>query len=343
VINVRACRFAVLTVLAAVLTVVPARADSQYQFVNFNGPGDSSLGTTVNGINNNGDLVGFSAGLNGNTNFIRQSNGSFTTLSFTGSSTAVANGINNSDQVVGMSGTNAFLLTNGGSNYTVLPSFNGTTASEAAFGINNSGTIVGQYSDSSTGQTPGFVYSGGKFTSLTPFSDAVVTNAQGVNNNGLVTGFYTNFITGTTIDGNLPQQGFFYDTKTGTYILPPNPNVPNFFTVQLLGINDNNIAAGYWQDTAGNQHGLLFNLNTDTYTFLDDPGAVVVNSMQITQITGINDSGEITGFYINANGFAEGFYANAVPEPSSALLLCFGLTIALGHVRHRGRKQTGAR
>jgi hypothetical protein len=120
----------------------------------------------------------------------------------------------------------------------------------------------------------------------------VVTNAQGINNNGLVTGFYTNFLSGTIIDGNLPQQGFFYDTKTSNYILPPNPNVPDFFTVQLLGINDNNIAAGYWQDTAGNQHGLLFNLNTNTYSFLDDPGAAVVNGMQITQITGIRRTRE---------------------------------------------------
>src|SRR5262249_26454191 len=152
----------------------------------------------------------------------------------------------------------------------------GNTGNELAFGINDRGLIMGQYEDNSTGTTPGFIYDGKNFTILNPVSPVggvLVVNAQGINNNGLVTGFYTTDNTTTPVDGNEPQHGFFYDMTTGHYTLVADPKQPSFFTVQLLSVNDHNIAAGYWQDATGNQHGLLYNFNTSTYTFLDDPNA----------------------------------------------------------------------
>ena len=60
------------------------------------------------------------------------------------------------------------------------------------------------------------------------------------------------------------------------------------------------------------------------------------NGLEITQITGINNAGEITGFYEDTNGIAHGFVAGAsVPEPSSLLLLGVGLTAAIGLVRRK--------
>ena len=37
-------------------------------------------------------------------------------------------------------------------------------------------------------------------------------------------------------------------------------------------------------------------MTTGTYTFLDDPAAGFDNGVEVTQITGISDSGEISGF-----------------------------------------------
>ena len=91
---------------------------------------------------------------------------------------------------------------------------------------------------------------------------------------------------------------------------------------QILGINDKGIAVGYYGDSTASQHGFLYNTNTGTYSFLDDPNAGFNNGVEVTQITGINNSGEITGFYTDANGLAHGFVAVAgVPEPSSVALL----------------------
>ena len=99
---------AVLAALAVALTASPAWASSSYVFTSFDGTGDASLGTTVDGINNNGDIVGFSMGANGNMNWIRKANGTFTLLDL--GFTTFANGVNKSQLVVGQDGNNAFQL-----------------------------------------------------------------------------------------------------------------------------------------------------------------------------------------------------------------------------------------
>ena len=127
-------------------------------------------------------------------------------------------------------------------------------------------------------------------------------NVQGINDNGLVVGFYV---------GNDDQfHGFLAHTSsisngmlTGTAItdptIPPVAGEPGatFVFSQVLAVNDQGIAVGYYQDSYGSQHGFLYNTNTGAYTFLDDPSVTFTNGVEITQITGINNSGEITGFY----------------------------------------------
>jgi hypothetical protein len=320
-------------VLPAFLTP-PANA-VVYNFTSFDGPGNNGGGTTVNGINNAGDVVGFSSD-NASaptlfTNFIRNPDGTFSVLSIGGDPLAMANGVNDSRSVVGGTSSGAAFKFSGGS-LTILPSVNGTTASQTAFGINNAGQIVGQYTDSATDTTPGYLFSGGAYTVLSPVVNAVVTNAQGVNNDGIVTGFYS-------VDG-VHQHGFFYDSATQAFSFAPDPNIPNLVLTQFLGLNDDGVAVGYYQTPDGSQHGFLFNMATDAYTFLDDPFAATTG-VSITQITGVNDSGEITGFYVDAaTGLQRGFVATlAVPEPSTWAMMAFGFVGLAAWRRDRaGRK-----
>jgi hypothetical protein len=328
--------FAAVIFASAALT---ANASPVYSnFVTFSGPGNNGGGTTANAISNAGTIAGFSSD-NATTptlftNFVLNPNQTFTTLNVFGDPLANANGINSGGTVVGSSGGNAFYLNSGTSGF-LPPVSPGNTASETAFGINDHNTIVGQFVDNGTGTTPGFVYSaGGTFTILNPVVNAAVTNAQSINDNGIVAGFYST-------DG-VHQHGFLYNTNTGQYTLAPDPSQPNLVLVQFLGINDQGIVAGYWQDAGGNQHGLLYNINTQTYTFLDDPNAAISGGIEITQITGINDSGEIEGFYVSsATGLQSGFYAtpdaSTVPEPASGFLFAGGMlmVVALQSMRRR--------
>jgi len=316
----------------AVALSIPASASTLYNFTTVNGPGNNGGGTTVNGINNNGDVVGFSSDNAATptlfTNFIRAADGTVIALSTGGDPLAMANGINTSRTVVGMaSNGTAFTLSAG--TLTTLPQVNGSTVSETAFGVNDSGLIVGQFTDNATGTTPGFLFNGSAFAILNPTAFATVVNAQGINNNGLVTGFYSS-------DG-VHQHGFFYDFGTGHFTLAPDPNIPNLVLTQFLGINDHGLAVGYYQLPDGSQHGLLFDTATQSYSFLDDPNAALTG-LSITQITGVNNAGDIAGFYVDANtGVQRGFFATpaavAAPEPATFGLLLGALAPML--VAHR--------
>jgi hypothetical protein len=307
--------------IVAVASLAAHASPVYNNFVTVNGPGDNAGGTTVNGVSNLGALVGFSSNANMTvfTNFIRNPDGSLTTLNINNDPFANANGINADGVIVGTTAGDAFSLNS--SFLTILPmAIPGDTASETAFGINDSSTIVGQFVRNSTDTVPGFVYANNLFTILNPVPNAAVTNAQSVDNNGLVTGFYST-------DGE-HQHGFFYNTHTGTFVFPADPVQPNLFLTQFLGVNDNGLAVGYWQDNGGNQHGFLYNVNTGTYTFLDEPNAGNYNGLQITQITGINDANRIVGFYVDSSGVQRGFYADpagAVPEPACLGLIGVGL------------------
>jgi hypothetical protein len=328
--------------IAIAAFAVLADAGPIYNFTSFDGPGNNAGGTTVNGINNNGVAVGFSSDNAATptlfTNFIRNSDGSFSVLSPGGDPLAMANGINDSLTVAG-GASNGTAFTLAGGVLTTLPHVNLTTVTQTAFGINGGDLIVGQFTDSSTGTTPGYLLNGSTFTILNPVVNAAVTNAQGVNNNGLVTGFYST-------DG-VHQHGFFYNSATSSFTLPADPNIPNLVLTQFLGINDLGLAVGYYQLPDGSQHGFLYDTTTQGYTFLDDPSAAV-SGLSITQITGINNAGEIAGFYVDAtSGFQRGFVAtpstSTVPEPGTFGLLLGSLLLILVMPGSRLSTSTGCR
>jgi hypothetical protein len=328
-----------------------------YVFTNFDLPNagtNAAAGTNINGISNSGDAVGVSIDNNGNfQSFIRHPDGTTTQLPF--GAAGMAFGINSADNVVGQDNGAAVFVPKGGSEFTLTVPPN--TAN--GFGINELGNIVGQFE---TGNgTPGFFLTNAaaqNFTQINAPRGPNVVNAQGINDNGLVVGFYA----GT--DGQV--HGF--DVKipsgnppvlTGTAISDPTiPNVAGepgatFVFSQILGINDNGLAAGYYGDSTTSQHGYFYNTLTGTYTFLDDPAESFNNGVEVTQITGINNMGEISGFYSDANGVFHGFvgcpagvscaapFAPPAPEPDSLMLAGLGCGV-LGFVCYGRRRRARA-
>jgi hypothetical protein len=337
------------SVRADSITIINVVSANGYQFTNFDGPNPGTAagtGTNMNGISNTGTIVGFTTPDNMTFNNFTASPLTTLTanpLNINGSTNAMAFGVNSAGTVVGTDGNgNAFVLPNGGSATTFIP--NGGTAA-AAFGINEQGVIVGQYT-ATGGASPGFIMNGATVTTINAPSGPNVVNAQGINHSGLVVGFYVGTDGqdhGFTANASSAVNGMLTGTPVADPVIPPVVGEPGatFMFSQILGINAHGIAVGYYGDSTMSQHGFLYDTSTGKYTFLDDPDARFSNGVEVTQITGINNSGEITGFYSDANGVFHGFVAS-VPEPNSVALLGIGLTTIMGWSYARRRRLKAA-
>ena len=320
-INFKTSRFAAVLAMAAAL--IPLRAVAGeigkpinakgFTFINFDAGSGISVtagtGSNANGISNKGLAVVT----------LINADGSFTNFTGTPALTTALNlgpnamvfGMNAINTIVGTQNGAAFMLAANGS---AQPLPTPATAT-SAFGINDKGQIVGQYTNAQ-GQTPGFALVNMKTSAITinAPSGPNTVNAQGINNFGLIVGFYV----GT--DGQ--DHGFIANLSsakngvlTGTPV--PDPTIPavageagaTFVFSQLLGVNDAGIVVGYYGDSTTSQHGFLYNTNTGKYTFVDDPSEKFSGGVEVTQITGISDSGELAGFYSDANGVFHGFTA----------------------------------
>ena len=266
----------------------------------------------MNGISNKGNSVGFDLENNGDfgnfvTNPLKSKAANVLNL---GSTAANAFGVNSAGTVVGTDGNgNAFFLQKG-KLHTFIP--NGGTAA-VAFGINDGGTIVGQYTTSTA--MPGFIrLKNGTFDTINAPSGPNTVNAQSINNHGEIVGFYVGTDGqdhGFVANVNQATGGVLTGTPVADPVIPTVPGEPGatFVFSQILSVNDKGIAVGYYGDSTTSQHGFIYNTNTGQYTFLDDPMAAFNNGVEVTQITGITNSGEITGFYSDANAVFHGFVA----------------------------------
>ena len=124
--------------------------------------------------------------------------------------------MNNLGQVVGNDATQAVLYNGSSLSYLGSPS-----GRSFAYGINDSGQIVGEY-----GGNQAFSYSGGVYTNIGPAN----SSATGINNAGQITG---NVLTD---DG---FKGFVYSNGTVTNLTPPNATHST-----ANGINNNGQIAG---------------------------------------------------------------------------------------------------
>ena len=100
-----------------------------------------------------------------------------------------------------------------------------------------------------------------------------MTNVQGINNNGLAIGFYSPTASISTASTGTPTP-----TPSTLFADPSTARIAagGLVLTQFLGINDNNEAVGYYQTNNGSQFGFTYDVNTQTYTFLDDPLAAPV-------------------------------------------------------------------
>lgn len=285
-----------------------------FTFINFDPslpPG--SAGSNANGISNRGQVVGTTVDANNAPTFTNFEGTPGRTFRLDTDTAATAFGLNSRGEVVGTKNGIAFFEQDAKADtQPLLMPANATNA----FGINDQGNIVGQYTNKAN-QTPGFLlrdHKSHEYITINAPSGPNAVNAQSLNNFGLIVGFYLGTdgqVHGFKAEASRAHSG----TLTGTAIADPTiPSVSGepgatFVFSQILSVNDGGIAVGYYGDSTTSQHGFIYDTNTGKYTFLDDPAEGFSNGVEVTQITGISDSGELAGFYTDANGAAHSFIA----------------------------------
>lgn len=160
------------------------------------------------------------------------------------------------------------------------------SASTIPRGVNDSGKIVGAYTDSD-GNGHGFLYDGKSYSPID-------CGAFGINNSDVISGSYT--------DGEGRFHGCFLD-ENGFHQI----DYPGSFVTTAYGLNNNGVIVGFTVDDFG-LHGFID--NNGVFSSFNCPGAF--SSIPI----GINDSGQIAGYYTDSSGSTHGlFYDGSMCRP----------------------------
>jgi hypothetical protein len=161
-------------------------------------------------------------------------------------------------------------------------------------GINDSGVIAGYFGSGAAGHpNQGYLllppYGQGNYLNEN-FPGSVQTQVTGLNNRGVTVGFWSSMNNANQVNDNhgfVDVGGHFRtaDFPTGSPAAPP--------VDQLLGVNDNDVAVGFYTDAAGNNHGYEYNIGRHRFNTVTESG--------VTSLTAaaVNDRNDVAGFYTN--------------------------------------------
>src|ERR1039458_1118185 len=168
-------------------------------------------------------------------------------------------------------------------------------------GINNRGQIAGYFGSGAAGHPKrGYVLNLGGFSSFTNenFPTGIQTQVIGINDTGVSVGFWSSQNTSSMTNNNFG----FYDWHGQFHSVNfPTGNNANPPVNQLLGVNDSDIAVGFYTGSKGNDHAYAYSIRQGWFKRIHIPGAVSSTA------SGINNRGWITGFYTGRGGVVRGF------------------------------------
>ncbi|HEX4703499.1 MAG TPA: hypothetical protein VH352_15335, partial [Pseudonocardiaceae bacterium] len=179
---------------------------------------------------------------------------------------------------------------------------NATPPVNQLLGINNYGTAVGFYNDAN-GNSHGYRYDTdhNRFHRIT-VPNATSATATAINNDNDVAGFFTNAAGGTN--------GFLLLDNGHTSVLA----FPGAAMTQALGVNDHREVVGVYTVGTGNNamtHGFVWTA-ANGFRTVDDPAGVGA-----TTVNGVNNAGQLVGFYADAAGNTHGMLATPHKTPST--------------------------
>jgi hypothetical protein len=262
------------------------------------------------GINNVGTIAGyFGSGAAGHPNkgyllLPPHGHGSYQGENFPGSVQTQVTGLNNNHVTVGFwSSMNNASMVNDNSGFWAhdgeFHNANFPTGASASppvdqlLGVNDSGVAVGFWTDAN-GSNHGYLVNVNTavFSAVTdPNAPGASLTAAAINSGGDIAGFYTSQ-NGKT-DGFLLEGSTFIDLS-----------VPGASSTMALGVNGHNEVVGtYTAGSGAATHGFTWTLGGG-FQSIDDPHGVGA-----TTVNGVNDAGDLVGFYVDSAGNTDGMLA----------------------------------
>jgi hypothetical protein len=171
-------------------------------------------------------------------------------------------------------------------------------------GINNEGVIAGYFGSGAQGHpNMGYLLTPAGYRSEN-VPGSVQTQVTGLNDSGVTVGFAASMNNASLVNDNhgfVDVNGQFRtaDFPAGQPASPPAD--------QLLGVNDHDIAVGFYTDAKGSNHGYEYNINSGGFTRVTEPGQAGAS----LTAAAINNHGDVAGFYTGKGGTTDAWLKTA--------------------------------
>jgi hypothetical protein len=197
-------------------------------------------------------------------------------------------------------------------------------------GINNNGRIAGYFGigmpgHPNKGYTINAPYGQGDFKSEN-FPHSVQTQVTGLNDGGVQVGFYSTQNNKSGVNNNF---GWYFNGSFHRVVFPTGNN-NNPVTDQLLGVNDHDVAVGFYLNGSGVSRGYTFNIKSGKYALVTEPGAPTGGKAPALSANAINNAGDVAGSYSTSKGVTDGFLKLAGGAFHTIAVSGASSTVALG-------------
>jgi len=175
-------------------------------------------------------------------------------------------------------------------------------------GINKEGVIAGYYGSGAKGHpNKGYVigrpYAQRDFSAET-FPHALQTQVAGLNDDGVTVGWYS-----TQNNANMNDNNFGFYEAGGHFHEVNFPTTDNASPPvdQLLGVNDHDVAVGFYIKANGDESSYTYSIKSGRFTRIVEPGVPPGQGLNLLG-TAINNNGDLVGFYYGTAKRQNGFF-----------------------------------
>jgi len=195
-------------------------------------------------------------------------------------------------------------------------------------GINDNGLIAGYFGSGAQGHpNKGYLLGQGSYTDEN-FPGSVQTQVTGLNDDGVTVGFWSAQNTKSMTNNNFG----FYDAngQFHTVDFPTGDNASPQVD-QLLGVNDHDVAVGFYTNGQGGNRGYTYNIGTGQFTRVLVPGAPAGEAGPSLTAAAINNNGDVAGFYAKSKSVTDAFLLLAdgkfmtLAVPGASMTQAFGV------------------